>query len=232
MSQPQHPGNEEHRGKAVSNIVVGCGRFGAELANRLFESGIQVTVIDRNASAFDQLTPDFRGRTLEGDVLTQDLLHRCGIEQAQGLAAVTNSDSVNAVVGHIARQVYRVPTVVVRNYDPRWRPLHEAFDLQVVSSSSWGAQRIEEMLSLTNIRSVFVAGNGEVAVYEMSLPSWWQGHTLGELLAGTDCALVALTRAGRATVPTPEISITVGDVLHISASQECIRLLQARLARR
>jgi len=44
--------------------------------------------------------------------------------------------------------VYHVPNVVVRNYDPRWQPLHEAFGLQVVSSASWGAQRMEELLDL------------------------------------------------------------------------------------
>ena len=74
------------------------------------------------------------------------MLHRAGIEQADGLAAVTSSDSVNAVVGHVARTVYRVPNVVTRNYDPRWRPLHEAFGLQMVSSATWGAQRLEELL--------------------------------------------------------------------------------------
>ena len=37
------------------------------------------------------------------------------------LASVTNSDAVNAVVAHVARTVYDVPSVVSRNYDPRWR---------------------------------------------------------------------------------------------------------------
>jgi hypothetical protein len=46
----------------------------------------------------------------------------------------------------VARTVYNVANVVVRNYDPRWRPLHEAFGLQMVSSTAWGAQRIEELL--------------------------------------------------------------------------------------
>ena len=65
-------------------IVVGCGRLGAELAHRLFKRGHDVTVIDQVAAAFDNLHPLFRGRTVEGEVLNQDVLHRAGIETCRG----------------------------------------------------------------------------------------------------------------------------------------------------
>jgi trk system potassium uptake protein TrkA len=84
---------------------------------------------------------------MRGDVLMQDVLIRAGIEHAHAFAAVTPSDSVNTVLGHIARVVFKVPNVVVRNYDPRKRPLHEAFKLNVISPVSMGALRIEEILS-------------------------------------------------------------------------------------
>jgi trk system potassium uptake protein TrkA len=127
-------------------IVVGCGRVGAELAYRLYEKGHHVSVIDHIEAAFDNLPHDFRGRTVQGEALNQHILHRAGIEQADGIATVTNSDSLNAVLAHVARTVYKVPKVVVRNFDPHWLPLHRAFGLNVISSSSWGAQRMEEQL--------------------------------------------------------------------------------------
>ena len=128
-------------------IVVGCGRMGSELAYRLFQMGHHVTVMDIAASAFYNLPADFRGHKVEGEILAREVLHRAGIEKADGLAAVTNSDAFNAVVGHLARTVYQVRNVVVRNYDPRWRAMHDAFGFQVISSSSWGAQRMAEMIS-------------------------------------------------------------------------------------
>ena len=48
-------------------IVVGCGRVGAALAYQLHKKGHQVTVIDQGDSAFDNLPPDFNGRTVEGE---------------------------------------------------------------------------------------------------------------------------------------------------------------------
>ena len=127
-------------------IVVGCGRVGAELCYHLFSQGHHVVVVDINKESFNRLHPDFRGRTLEGEGLAEGVLERAGIREADGLAAVTNSDTLNAVVAHAARTVYNVPNVVARNYDPNLRTIIEAFGLQTVGSTSWGAQRVEELL--------------------------------------------------------------------------------------
>jgi trk system potassium uptake protein TrkA len=210
-------------------IVVGCGRVGSQLAYRLFQKGHQVTVIDQVAMAFDNLPPDFRGRTVEGEVLSQGVLRRAGIEQADGLAAVTNSDSLNAVVAYLARTTYDIPNVVVRNYDPRWRPLQEAFGLQVISSASWGAQRLEELLYRADIHSVFSAGNGEVEIYEFVVSETWQGRTLRELLSEIECVPAALTRSGRAMLPAYDTLLEECDVIHISATLEGIEALRHRL---
>jgi trk system potassium uptake protein TrkA len=160
---------------------------------------------------------------VEGEGLEKEVLHRAGIEQADALVAVTNSDAVNAVVAHTARVVYNVPNVVVRNYDYHRRPLLEAFNLQHVSPTSWGAQRIEELLHESDIRTVFSAGNGEVDLYEFVIPESWQGRTLGELQLGDECVAAALTRAGRAFMPKAETVLAKGDVLHVSATFDGIK---------
>ena len=151
-------------------IVVGCGRVGAELCYHLFKNGHQVVVVDIDKESFNRLHPDFRGRTLEGEGLAEGVLERAGIREADGLAAVTNSDTLNAVVAHAARTVYNVPNVVARNYDPNLRPIIEAFGLQTVGSTYWGAQRVEELLINPSQRAVYSAGNGEVEVYEVQHP--------------------------------------------------------------
>src|SRR5574339_18198 len=163
-------------------IVVGCGRVGAELCHHLFTRGHHVVVVDINKEAFNRLHPDFRGRTLEGEGLAEGVLERAGIREADGLAAVTNSDTLNAVVAHAARTVYNVPNVVARNYDPNLRSVIEAFGLQTVGSTSWGAQRVEELMMNPTQRVVYSAGNGEVEVYEVHIPEKWHGKMLRGLL--------------------------------------------------
>lgn len=210
-------------------IVVGCGRVGSELACALFRRGHQVTVIDHVGSSFEHLDPSYRGRTIEAEALNQDVLLRAGIEQAQGLAAVTNSDPVNAVVARIARSIFKVPNVVARNYDPRYLPLHETMGLQSVSSTAWGAQRLEELLESAAAKAVFSAGNGEVEIYELSVGEAWAGRALAELIGKGEGVAVALTRGGRAALPQADTRLAAGDVVHVSATAQGLRELRRRL---
>ena len=212
-------------------IVIGCGRFGAELAYRLFTNGHQVAVVDANSKAFNRLHPDFRGRTVEGDSLSADTLSRAAAEKADGVAVVTNSDTMNAVIGHTLRVHYpNVKQVIVRNYDPAMREMLEAFGLQIVSSTAWGAERVQELLLDPSFRAVFSAGNGEVELYEMFISEKFSGSTISALLNGCDglvCA--ALTRAGRAELPSPNAVLRKGDILTVSATLEGVQSLRVKL---
>jgi trk system potassium uptake protein TrkA len=207
-------------------IIVGCGRLGAELAHRLFQRGHDVTIIDRVDAAFDNLHPLFRGRTLEGEVLNQDVLLRAGIEHAEALAAVTNSDTLNAVVAHVARSVYHVPHVVARNFNPRWRAVHEAFGLQVVSSTTWGAQRIEEMLYEAEARPVWSSGDGMVDLYEWVVPERYQGRLLRQVLPAAPYVAVAFIRAGQPLPSAHETPLEAGDVIYLSPASEARETLR------
>lgn len=214
-------------------IIVGCGRVGAELSYRLFKSGHQVVVVDSKKEAFNRLHPDFRGRTLEGEGLAESVLDRAGIREVDGLAAVTNSDTLNAVVSHVAREFFNVPIVVARNYDPNLRVVIEAFGLQTVGSTSWGAQRVQELLLNPSHKSVYSPGNGEVEVYELHIPEQWDGKPLSSLLDPLKrCYPVALSRAGRAFLPEMETKLQTGDLLNVSTTFECISALTARLLKK
>lgn len=213
-------------------IVIGCGRVGAELAYRLFKNNHQVVVVDSNKGAFNRLHADFHGRTVEGEALTLDTLKRADLEHTDGVAVVTNSDTMNAVIGHTIRVHYpNVKQVLVRNYDPAMRGMLEAFGLQIISSTAWGAERLQELLINSSFRAVFSAGNGEVEVYEMPIPKSWEGKSLSNLMEGCTNTIIvsALTRAGRAELATSAVTLKGGDILTVSATLEGMTALQARL---
>lgn len=212
-------------------IVIGCGRFGSELSYRLFSSGHQVVVVDADQKSFNRLHPDFRGRTVEGDSLSADTLSRASADKADGIAIVTNSDTMNAVVGHTIRVHFpNVKQVVVRNYDPAMRDMLEAFGLQIISSTAWGAERMQELLIDPTFRAVFSAGNGEVEMYEMYITEKWNGLTISNLLDGcNEIVCAALARGGRAQLPSPSTQLQKGDVLTVSATLEGVKSLRAKL---
>lgn len=127
-------------------IIIGCGRLGSALAGELSQKGHQVTIIDQNEAAFDHLPIDFRGQLIKGDAMTRSVLLRAGIERADALAAVTNSDSLNALLAYIARTQYKIGQVAAGNYDPRMLPLQQSFGVPVISSAGLGAARLEELI--------------------------------------------------------------------------------------
>lgn len=211
-------------------IVIGCGRMGAELAYRLYQRGHDVAVIDASATAFNHLPTDFQGRFYEGDTLSYDVLHRAGIEHCDALAAVTNSDALNLVIAHTAKANFHVKNVVARNYDPNCRELYEVFNIQVISATGWAAQRLEEMIYHSEIRTVFSAGNGEVEIYELKVPTEFSGKTLQSVLDGTETVPVSLTRAGKSVLPAADFLLQENDIVHISATLDGITALRQRVS--
>ena len=209
-------------------IIVGCGRVGVELALSLCRQHL-VTMIDPKPLAFDRLGTDFLGRTVQGDGLDREVLLRAGIESAEALAAVTNSDNVNVVVARIARDLYHIPRVVARVYNPRRILIYEKLGLQTVASSSWGARRIEQLILNPGLISVFSAGNGEVQLYEIVVPQAWSGRPLGDLLPEQGVVAMALVRSGKASLPDRATLLQTQDILHVSATTESVAVLNQRL---
>jgi len=213
----------------VRIVIVGCGRVGAELAHSLHDKGRDVVVVDQSSSAFDKLPADYGGRRIQGDALTRETLIRAGIEGADGVAAVTNSDTVNATIAQIARQRFHVPRVVVRNYETRWVPMHEAFGVPVVSSTLWGAQRIEEILEPRTLRAVSAPPAGEAGLYELVIPDDWAPRALRDIGPPIGWTAALLNRSGRGSIPSPDSEVRPGDVILLSATPDAADEVRRRV---
>jgi trk system potassium uptake protein TrkA len=99
-------------------VIMGCGRVGARISSILDHNGHDVTVIDTDSRAFRRLPADFRGNTIIGTGIDEDVLRSAGIEEATAFIAVTNGDNRNIMAAQVARNIFDVPEVVCRIYDP------------------------------------------------------------------------------------------------------------------
>jgi trk system potassium uptake protein TrkA len=127
-------------------LIVGCGRVGAMTATNLSNAGHEVTVIDSNPKAFERLGSDFNGEMILGNGIDEDVLRRAGIEKADGFASLTNGDNRNIMAAQIAREIFKVPRVITRIYDPMREDAFREWGLKTVSPTLSGAQRIHAML--------------------------------------------------------------------------------------
>ena len=209
-------------------IIIGCGKVGAGLAETLSIRGHGVTVVDQDPAAFERLGSSFRGETVTGVGFDRDILLTAGIERCDGLAAVTASDEVNLVAAPAARQLFHVPRVVARLYDPRKAEIYRRLGLLTISPVTWGINRIVELICYSRLETVMSLGGGEVDVVEAEVPHLLVGRSVNELTVSGEIQVVAVTRQGKTFIPTPGTELREGDLLHLAllaASAERLKIL-------
>jgi trk system potassium uptake protein TrkA len=180
-----------------------------------------VTIVDSNPDAFDRLGQDFKGRAVQGFGFDRAVLERAGIQTADGFAATTSSDNANIIAAKIARDIFRVPNVVARIYNPSRREMYERLGLQTVASSSWGAQRIEQLLLHPGLTEMQAIGHGEVKLLEIQTPPTWIGRRVKDVL-DRRAIVFAITRAGRAFVPGADDVLHAGDLVYLSLPADMV----------
>lgn len=197
-------------------IVIGCGRQGAALTQLLSQRGHTVTIVDSNAEAFERLdlTPPIR--TIVGIGFDREVLLQAGIERADGLAALTTSDEANVLIARIARQIYRVPQVVARVYEPRKAGIYRRLGLQTISPIALGANRLAELLTLSQLDALVTLGSGEVEIVQVEAPLLLVGKRVSELTLSGEVSVVSIQRANKAFLPTLGTVIEKDDRLDLA----------------
>jgi trk system potassium uptake protein TrkA len=127
-------------------VIMGCGRVGAQLAGLLDTDGHSVTILDTDADSFRRLPSTFQGTALVGNGLDQETLKRAGIEEADAFVAVTQGDNRNVMAAQVAQQIFNVPKVVCRIYDPLRQELYSTLGLETISPTTVFAQMLREKI--------------------------------------------------------------------------------------
>lgn len=128
-------------------VILGCGRVGSRLATQMDGEGFDVTVIDVDSHAFRRLPEGFRGRTVLGTGIDEDVLRRAGIEQARTFIAVTDNDNPNIMAAQIAQAVFRVPEVLARVYDVERASTYASLGLKTICPTATIAQLFREQVN-------------------------------------------------------------------------------------
>ena len=99
-------------------MIVGCGRVGWRLAQRLERVGHEIIVVDEDRETFSRLGGDFRGATFHGSGLDSFTLKRAGASGIDIVVAVTGGDNRNLMIAQLAKHLFGVQRVIARIKDP------------------------------------------------------------------------------------------------------------------
>ncbi len=210
-------------------IIMGCGRVGSQLSRILVDNGHEVVVIDQDSTLFARLGPSFRGQIVRGVGFDRDVLVKAGIEEAEAFVATSASDDANIIAARIARNVFHVPRVIARQQDPRRAEIYRRLGLITISPTHWGARRIYELLSHTDLAPIMTFGNGEVALIAVDTPPQLVGRLVQHLSVPGEVSVVAITREGQAMLPTLGTEFRSKDVIHLAVLSSAMERLRALL---
>ncbi len=211
-------------------IVMGCGRVGSQVSLLLASHGHEVIVIDhRDVDAVTRLGPGFKGRIINGLGFDQNILLEAGIKNADAFIAASASDNANIIGARIARNVFHVPRVIARMYDPRRAEIYHRLGLMTISSTDLGVRQIYEMVTHTDLDVLHKFGRGEVSMIAVDVPYNLSGRTPRDLNIPGEVTVITITRNDRAFIPSSGTEFQEGDIIHMAVLSTAMTRLEQML---
>lgn len=210
-------------------IVMGCGRVGSQVSQLLVRLGHEVTVIDHDANALARLGTDFKGKVVRGLGFDRNVLLEAGVETAEAFVAASSSDNANIVAARIARNLFHVPRVVARLYDPLRAEIYQRLGLTTISTTGWGAERIVEVVTHHELDVLHIFRDGGTTMVRVEIPPHLNGHQVIQMNIPGEVMVVAITRNDQTFIPVSGTEFQEGDVVHLTVIPTSMNRLEEML---
>lgn len=219
-------------------IVIGAGVVGYTIAERLSSEGQDVVVIERDERRVKEVKETLDVKAIEGNGSSPRVLKEAGIEQADMVIAVTDSDEVNMIACLIANSQSRIPKKIIRVRNPEYLSYEKLFiggPLGIDFNINPGLVAAERILKIIHVPGAtdvvdFSAGTVKLIGIRLDNDSEVIGKRLRDLkeLHPHNRVLVATIYRGRETIiPDGSEVLERGDHLFIvTVPEEIPKVLQ------
>ena len=212
-------------------IVVGCGKVGAAVIGQLSREGHDISVIDVDSTVVTDISNNYDVMGLVGNGASHSLQMEAGIETADLLLAVTDSDELNLLCCLIAKKAGGCNTIArVRSpiYNEEITFLKEELGLSLTVNPEYAAAteaaRVLRFPSAVHIET-FAKGKVEIVKVRIPEKSVLDGCQLMDIhkRTGTDVLISTVERGNQVEIPNGSFVLKAGDVISIVASKQNTR---------
>ena len=208
-------------------IIVGCGKVGQTLAEKLNESGNEITVIDLQPEKVRELTARYDVMGVIGNGATHTVLQEAGIENADLFIAVTSSDELNLLCCTVAKREGNCQVIArVKNpvYSEETAYLKERLGLAMVINPEYAAaEEIARVLLFPSAIKIEPFGKGKVELITFRLPkdNFLVGQSVKDAMARlkTKVLIGTVERGEQAFIPDGDFVFQEKDVVSIVAAK-------------
>ena len=219
-------------------IIAGSGKVGTTLARRLASEGYNLTLIDRNQQALEDICEQCDVIGVQGNCASMPVLQQAGIADADLLIAVTNEDEVNLLSCTTAHGINpKIHTIArIRNpeYTQQIHALPDVFALSLSVNPEWQAAReIERLLRFPGFlaRDTFAKGRAAIVELRVEEGSKLCNVPLYQMNSIVKCKVLvcAVLRDGNAITPGGNFVLEEGDRIFVTAPTNNLSILLKNL---
>ncbi|MBR2263339.1 MAG: Trk system potassium transporter TrkA [Firmicutes bacterium] len=207
-------------------IIIGCGKLGMELTQRLTAEGHDITVVDEDVKQVQTVVSMYDAQGIEGNGASYKVLQEAGVESADLLIAVTNSDELNLLCCLIAKRSSNCPTIArVRNpvYREEIQFIKEGLGLDMIINPEFeSASEISRILRRKSVLDINPFAKGRVELMRFRIP---ENSILDQrqivsiaMRLKADVLVTAVERENKVTIPSGGFELHSGDIVTILAT--------------
>ncbi|HEX6265505.1 MAG TPA: Trk system potassium transporter TrkA [Burkholderiales bacterium] len=223
-------------------VILGAGQVGGSVAESLVSEQNDITVVDVEPQRLRMLQDRLDLRTVLGSGAHPSVLSEAGIEDADLLVAVTQSDETNLVACRLAARMFNVPRRIARiratDYLANDKVLgEEGFDVDLsICPEQILTDYIVKLVEFPEALQVLDFADGKVSL--VAVRAYGGGPLVGQPLKdmrkhmpNIDTRIVAIFRGDRSIVPDGDTVIEAGDEVFCLAASGHIREVMRELRR-
>lgn len=226
-------------------VIVGAGQVGTTLAENLARENNDITIVDINGAVLRALQDRLDIRTVTGTGCHPDVLVNAGIEDADMIVAVTNSDEINIIACQVAYSLFHTPTKIARvrarNYtNPKYKnklfnDKHMPVDV-MITPEQVVTNYIHKLIEQPGALQVLDFADGVIQLVglravENSPLVGQELRTFKQHMPNVEARVAAIYRKDSALFPTGDTVIEDGDEVFFIAAKKNIRKVMSELRR-
>lgn len=223
-------------------IILGAGQVGSTVAQNLTSEDNDITVVDTDAAVLQELQDRLDLRTVTGSATFPDVLVRAGVDDADMIIAVTDSDEANMVACQVADTLFHTPTKIARVRAVEYLACPQLFSPDalpidvLISPEQLVTQYVKRLIEHPGALQVLDFADGKVRL--VGVRAYYGGplvgqelRTLREHMPGVQTRVAAVFRRGSAIIPEGDTVIEAGDEVFFVAARKNIRAVMSELRR-
>ena len=192
-----------------SSVVIGLGRFGLEMATKLYACGEEVMAIDTDEALIDKIA-DRVTRAVAADARDPDVLKKLGVENFDRAVVAVGSDLAASALITMNLKALNVPFILCKAHDDTYKDILEKLGAdRVIIPEREVADKLSLGLTHAGVME-YIELSREFGIVEMEPIPEWVGKTIREMELRTRYGLnvIAVRRDGEIMIP-PDIDTPI-----------------------